>query len=197
MVSHHVTVPRQLNANYSLLGRLIRRSVKDLHYAEGILILTIALISIGMVVSFYVAWAFIEPLLATDATGQLAESYALAQFGSVVFLILVAFIGFKPTLEITVEDYCIHINQGSQRLLLLTSEVLQAEIITATQFHQHYRKYINTRAFYNRLNDQLLLLETENGPVILGVSEEDQATLLDALRSSASAEDKVLFEFVA
>ena len=197
MVARHVTVPKRLDANYSLLGRLIRRSVNDYHYAEGILILSIAMISIVMVVLFYVAWAFVEPALATDSTGQLAEYYAMAQFGSAVFLVLIAFIGFKPKLEITIEDYCIHIKHGSQKLVLLTSEVLQTEIISASQFHKHYRKYVNTRAFYNRLNDHLLLLDTTNGPVILGLSEEHQATLLSALRSSASTESNTIFEFVA
>lgn len=197
MVSHHITVPRKLNANYSLLGRLIRRSVRDSHFAEGILILTIALLCIGLVVSFYIMWAFIQPIVEADSTGQTAIYYFIAQVGSFLLLVLTAFLGLKPGVEITVDEQCLHINQGKERLLLLQSEIEQVEIITSLQYHQHYRKYENTRAFFSRLTDRLMLLTTEHGPVILGVSDEDQATLLEALRSSASAETTTSFEFVA
>ena len=197
MVSHHTTVSKNLNANYSILGRLIRRSVKDTHFAEGILILTIALLSISLVVSFYIGWAFAQPFIEADATGQTAIYYFLAQVVSFSLLFLGVFLGFKPKLEVTMDHQCVQIKQGSRRLLLLTTEIDRTEIISSTEYYQHYSKYANTRAFYNRLPEELLLLETENGPVILGVSIEDQATLQEALRSSASAETNVTFEFVA
>ena len=197
MVSRHVSVPKKLNANYSILGRIIRRSVQDTHYAEGILILTIALLCISIVVAFYIAWAFVQPFVEADATGQTAVYYFLAQIASFILLFTAAFLGFKPKLEITIEPHCLHIKQGDHRLLLLNSEIQSTQVISALQYHQHYRKYSSTKAFYNRLSDHLLLLETENGPIILGVSEEDQATLLETLRSSASAETNTVFEFVA
>lgn len=197
MVSHRISLSQNLNANYSILGRLIRRAVRDTHYAEGILILTIALLSISMIVFFYIGWAFVEPIITADESGQAAAYYFFGQLGSFVMLFMVALLGFKPGLKIAIEDHCLHIKQGQKRLIVLYSEVHQAEHISSTEYHQHYRKYLNTRAFYNRLSDNLLLLNTESGPVILGLSEEDQATLLGALRSSATQENKLSFEFVA
>lgn len=197
MVSHRISRSRNLNANYSVLGRLIRRSVKDAHYAEGILILTIALLCISMVVFFYIGWAFVEPIITADTSGQAAAYYFFGQLGSFLLLFFVALLGFKPGLEIDVDAHCLHIKQGKQRMLVLFNEIQHADSISAKEFHQHYRKYINTRAFYNRLSGNLLLLDTDNGPVILGLSEEDQATLRGALRSSASQENKLSFEFVA
>ena len=148
-------------------------------------------------VAFYIAWAFVQPFVEADATGQTAVYYFLAQIGSFVSLFTAAFLGFKPKLEITIDPHCLHIKQGDHKLLLLNSEVQSTQVISALQYHQHYRKYSRTKSFYNRLSDHLLLLETENGPVILGVSEEDQATLLETLRSSASTKTNTVFEFVA
>ena len=197
MVPHHSTASRTFNANYSILGRIIRRSVRDAHYAEGILILTIALIFISLIVFFYIGWAFAEPIIAADTSGRYEVYYFLAQIGSFGLLSMLTLIGLKPKLEVSLDNQSIHIKQGRKQLFLLTSDILRVDVISAKQFHQHYRKYVNTKAFYTRLSSPLLLMETANEPVILGVSEDEQATLLEAIRSSASTENNLSLEFVA
>ena len=179
-----------------MLGRVIRRSVRDQHFAEGLLILSIAILLIVMVVSFYVAWAFVQPIVETDPSGQSAIYYYLSQISAFSFLFLVAILGFKPSLKVSLQDGCLHIKQGKLKLLLLESEIVSAEPITALRFHRHYRKYAKTMAFFNRLSDRLLLLNTTKGPVILGLPERDQATLLRTLRSPATTENEISLEFV-
>ena len=196
-MSHSFTVPHRLNANYSLLGRIIRRSVKDAHVAEGVLILTIALLAILTVVGFYIAWAFVQPIVESDTTGTTALIFFLSQAGSLLLFLLISFAGIKPSIKIVFQDQFLQIEQGSHNLLLLVSEIESAEFISAIQFHRHYRKYLSTRSFFNQLPDTLLLLNTARGPIVLGIREEDQATLLDALRSSASENTQKSLAFVA
>ncbi|NNF58181.1 MAG: hypothetical protein HKN04_08055, partial [Rhodothermaceae bacterium] len=46
------------------------------------------------------------------------------------------------------------------------------ERITADACHRHWRRYAATQAFVNRLPDELLLLRTTSGPVVLGLAPD-------------------------
>jgi hypothetical protein len=49
--------------------------------------------------------------------------------------------------------------------------------VTALEFHRHYRKYSQTRVFINNLKAPLVLLKTEEGPVVLELPEPHEASL--------------------
>ncbi len=171
-----------------MLGRWINHYVKDRDRAEGILILGVALTSILLIVGFYIGWVIVQPAAEADPTGATALAYFAAQLITVVVFLLVTVIGFKPALTVTVEDHSLLITQGKKKRHIALSVITSVSTITPLQFHRHYRKYRDTQSFFNKIEGDLLLLTTAEGPIVIGLNQQDLATLLSSLRSSASLE---------
>ena len=176
----------QFDANYSLLGRLIYRKVNDRTYSEGLLVLSVALLLIVLVAGFYIAWAFVKPVVEADLSGRSEFIYFAVQAGTFGLLFVLTLVGRKPALSVSLNGDRLDIQQGERSLTLSIDRIDSVSQISSTLFHRHYRKYRKTEAFYGRLSDQLLLISTQGSPVILGLDMKDQATLLRALRSSAT-----------
>ena len=178
------TIRRRFHIGHSLLARQIRNRVSDEHYAEGIFILALSMLGIGLVVLFYLAWAGLEPLFIANPenTTSLTTSFFLGQVGAGLLFFLICLLGYKPGVDISLSDEQLVIEQGKTVRRIPVRAIRNVSSISALQYHRHYRKYQNTQSFFVRLPAVLLLLTTDTGPVVLGTLPEQQQELVSLLQ---------------
>ncbi len=184
-MSLSLIVQRRFHAGYSLLGCLIRKRVSDEHYAEGIFILALSMIGVGLVLFFYLGWAVVQTAIQAfpERAEDLIFMYLMGQVAASILFFATCLFGFKPAVKVTVTGRQIDIRQGRRRHVVSLDNIQSISSISALLFHQHYRRYKNTKGFYGRLPAELLLIETDSDPVVLGLSFEGQKTLTSRLES--------------
>lgn len=163
-----LTAPPAWHPASSLLGRALRRGVADERQAESLYIVAVALVAVGMALLEQWGWMRWEaaPLaygLGLGAVWLLAGATCLA--------------GWRPRLHVRVLAGRLEIRRGDEELVLVCAQVESAERVSAAVYHRHWRSYAATRAFVNRLGEEVLLLRTAYGPVVLGLPAADLARL--------------------
>lgn len=179
-----LTIPRSFCLPASPLGRLIRRWAHDRRQAESIYFVVVALVLCFATLAGQWGW------IAFGTTPEGTPS--LAFFGvQVIGGLLVAttcLIGWRPAVAITARDEALDVRQGNEAISLHYGRITSVERITAEAYHLHWRRFAATRAFVNRLPDDLLLLHTASGPVVLGLPPSDldhlEAHLAERLTSA-------------
>ena len=166
-----------------MLGRWLRRAIGDERRAEAYFILVLSGLIVGVILFQYVAWAWLGATILADPTGSVAVAFWLMQLGSVVGSVLLAVVGFQPAIRIVATPAGIQLQQGKTVIALHPEDITSVETISALTFHRHYRRYAATRSFVNRIEDELLLLHTSDGPLVLGLSAADHARLLPHLKT--------------
>ena len=184
-------VSHRFHAGYSLLGRLIRRRVNDEHYAEGIYILALAMIGVGLVLLFFLAWSVFRGVVAPELAqfNEFVYIYSFSQLGAGLLFFLTCLWGRKPALEVELTADQLTVSQGEDWLSIPRRHIQKISCISALEFHRHYRTYAETRSFFVRIPSHLLLLSTDAGPVVLGMPVDDQKILKDHLSKKPAPAD--------
>ena len=166
-------IPRSLYPPASLLGRLVRRGARDARQAESLYVVTAALVLCLATLSSQWGW------IGWGTDPDTAVAYFVAQVVGGVLLVGTCLLGWRPRVVVAAHERKLDVQQGAEALSLHYGQVASAERITAEAYHRHWRRYAATRAFVGRLPEELLLLRTEAGPVVLGLAAPD----LDRLES--------------
>ena len=179
---------RRFHPGYSLLGRWLRRSVGDRRRAEALHILIGTGFALALVLAHFVASTFwppaAQPMLYTAVLG-----------GALALALGLGVVGFQPTLAVVCRDKAgeLHLQQGADRLTVPYDAIESVEPISALRFHRHERRYAATHVFIGSLGDEVLLLRTGRGPVVIGLdAAADQSALaehLETARAAARTED--------
>lgn len=178
-------IPRRFHPGYSLLGRWLRRATGDARQAEALLIVALAGLLLLLAGGQTLAWTFLQDTLKAAPRSPEATAFWLAQFGMALGYVLFGLLGFQPPITITCTPSKLTLRQGARTLVLPYHAITSAVLVSALHFHRHWRRYAATHVFVNRIPDSLLLLRTTSGPVVLGLSAEDQAALLEHLEAQA------------
>ena len=175
---------------YALLGRRLRRQTDDSLQAESLLILIVAGLTLGALLVQQFAWALLRDAVLADPFGPWALGFWASQLAVGAAFAVGAVWGFKPgvTVTCTPTAVCIRPDGGPETAVPL-DEVTAVRRLDARVFHRHYRRYRRTRVFVNRIEDEVVLLRTPDGPVILGLSEPDRTAFLDLLAPRPTAAD--------
>ena len=136
---------------------------------------------LALLLGQFLAWALLQPTLTAAPTGTASLLFWLAQVGGGAVCILLCLVGFKPGLLVAISGDILHVEQGGRALELPLETVTAARTISALRFHQHYARYAATHVFVSRLPDEVLLLETTDAPVIIGLFPDDRTALLRML----------------
>lgn len=176
-------IPRRFNPTYSLLGRWIQHLVHDERRAEVYFIIVLCSFALALLLTQYLAWALLQPLLFADPSGSAALTFWLFQLGSFLVGGLTCVLGFKPSITIASHPHALHFTQGRTTTTLPYTEIREIETLSALRYHRHYRRYAATRSFVNRIEPLLLLLHTSTGPVVIGLQGEELTTLKAYLES--------------
>lgn len=178
-------IPRSLYPPAALLGQLIRRVARDARQAESLYVVAAALVlCVGMLAS---QWGWIA--FGTDP--DTAVAYFAAQVVGGALLVGTCLVGWRPHVVVTAHERKLDVQQGAEALSLHYGRIASVERITADAYHRHWRRYAATRAFVGRLPDELLLLRTVAGPVVLGLTAPDldrlEAHLADRVEAPVDA----------
>lgn len=172
---------RTFHPYHSLLGRLLRWATGDRLRGEATFILTLTGLALLVLLAHYLGWALLQPVIERDNTQAWQMGFWFAQIGSVLLLIAVGIIGFRPPVTAQVRDGELTLSQGSRSLSLSLRDVEEATFISTRLYHIHYRHYAATHVFIGTLDDEVLLLRTSGEPVVVGLPEDDQFALAEAL----------------
>lgn len=164
-----LTIPRSLHLPASPLGRGVRRWAHDARQAESLYFVALALML--CLATLAGQWGWIVYGTTPDGAPSLTF-FAIQVVGGLV-LGATCFLGWRPRVVVTARDEILDVRQGDEALSLHHGRIAAVERITAEDYHRHWRRYAATRAFVNRLPDELLLLRTASGPVVLGLAAPD------------------------
>ncbi|NBC19043.1 MAG: hypothetical protein GVY18_17210 [Bacteroidetes bacterium] len=180
------TIPRRFHPAYSLLGRWMRQWLDDERRAEALFIIVLSLLALALLLAQYLAWALLQPAIEAAPEGSTAIAFWIGQVGAVVLVVGFCVIGFEPAITVTADEHALHLQQKGTTLALPYDAIEAVDTITALRYHRHWRCYAATHDFVNRPDGDLLLLRTDEGPVVLGLAPDDREALLDHLDARRS-----------
>lgn len=172
--------------SYSLLGRLVRYGTGDRLRGEALFIVTLTGLGLALLMSHYLGWALLKPVLTENPSWQLL--FWAGQLASVAALSAIGLLGVRPGVTVHCTATGIELEQGSRSATVPYDDIEQIETVAATQYHRHYRRYAATRVFVGELGDEVLLLRTSQGPVALSLADPEEQAALHAHLDTAEAE---------
>jgi len=173
--------PRSYHPSASVLGRIIRGWTGDRLRGEALYLVTLTGLILALLMTHYLGWALLKPTLTAHPTWQAA--FWGGQVASVLVLLGLGLIGFRPPVRVTCRPETVTIQQGDRSCTLAPSTIEDTTLLSARTYHRHYRRYARTRVFISSMPDEVLCLHTDDGPVIIALSSQDAHTaLLDHLR---------------
>ncbi len=168
-----------------MLGRAVRAWVNDRLRGEALFIVALTGLSLLLLMSHYLGWALLKPTLLANPSWQ--AIFWGGQVVSILALIGAGLVGFRPAVQVKCHPNTVVLTQGDQSCTLSYSSIEEIDRISARRYHRHYRRYAATQVFASHLPDEVLLLRTEDGPVIVALSDpEAQGALLDRLEALRS-----------
>ena len=95
----------------------------------------------------------------------------IAQAGAAVVFFSTCLLGRQPRIDVVLEESTLEVSSAGGAFRIPLDSVTRVQRIDAQLYHRHYRRYERVLTFVNRIPDQLLLIETVERPVVLGLSE--------------------------
>jgi hypothetical protein len=148
---------------------LVRHRAHDARQAESLYFVALALVL--CLATLAGQWGWI--VYGTTPDGSPSLAFFATQVVGGLALVATCLLGWRPRVVVTARDEVLDVRQGAEALSLHHGRIASVERITAAAYHRHWRRYAATRAFVNRLPDELLLLHTASGPVVLGLAAPD------------------------
>lgn len=177
--------PRTYHPSYSLLGRAVRAWATDRLRGEALFIVSFSGLCLGVLLAHYLGWALLEPLLAAHPSWQ--TMFWGGQLVSLLGLVGVGLVGSRPEVQVECRRTAVVFQQGARRCRVPYADVHGAERISARRYHRHHRRYAATRVFVSVLPEEVLLVRTETGPIVVALPDpEAQTTLQDHLTPAAA-----------
>lgn len=181
--------PPSYHPSHSLLGRSLRRWTGDRLRGEAVFVVVLTGLTLVLLMTHYLGWALLSPLFSTNPVWQ--TYFWIAQGASVLLLGGAGLIGFRPAVQVRCLPEVLHLTQGDRTRSVPHEAIYDVDIISARQYHRHYRRYTATDIFISHLPDRVLLVRTAQGPIVLALSDPDaQASLLDLLKARHRGEDE-------
>jgi hypothetical protein len=182
-------IPGRFHPGYSMLGRWLRRRTGDARQAEAYLIVVAAAFGLVLLLAPALAASFLEAGTQAGRAGGLRPDvvFWLAELGALLLAGLVGGLGFEPAVTVTCAADHLLLRQGTSTCRIPYDALRSVEPLPRLLFHRHYRRYAATRVFATRLPDPLLLLQTPEGPVVVGLAAPDAAALAAFLGERTNA----------
>jgi len=179
--------PRTYHPSYSLLGRAFRRWVGDRLRSEALFLVTVSGLLLGLLMVHYLGWALLQPMMTGANASEWQIGFWIGQVASVLLVTAIGLIGFRPGVTVQLTTDGITLQQGNESARLDRDRIDTVRLISARLYHQHYRHYARTRIFAGKTATEVLLLDTDDGPVIVALeSMDDLITLHDHLTQAVT-----------
>ena len=170
--------PPRLHAYYSLLGRILRRRVRDSRQAEAYILIALASLAVVLILAQFFTWTWL----------QAYPSWAWAIWiGEVALYAGLCLLGFAPAIHVTTTPSHVELRQGRRMRALRYSEIVGCASVSALRYHREYRPYAHVQPFMNRMTPRVLVVRTPAAVVAVGLPPGD----LDALGAIISERQRV------
>ena len=187
-VTRTLEAPRTYRPSASLLGRAIQAWTNDRLRSEALYLVTMTGLTLLLLMAHYLGWALLSSTLSPTPAWE--RLFWGVQVGSVLVLIGLGLVGFRPAVCVTCRPHAVTLQQGDQTRALSPPDIQDVRLISAQRYHRHHRHYAATQVFASAISEQVLCIRTGDGPVVVALPEPAaQAALvdhLDALTASAS-----------
>jgi hypothetical protein len=167
---------RSYDPSYSLLGRLLRSWTGDRLRGEALFIVVLTGLALALLMAHYLGWALLKPVLLENPSWQML--FWAGQLVSVAVLAGVGLVGLRPGVTVNCTPDGIDLGQGGRTHSLSYGAIEGVVSISATRYHRHYRRYAATKVFVGPLGDEVLLLRTAGGPVVISLADPDEQEAL-------------------
>ncbi len=174
---------RCYDPSYSLLGRALRRWTRDRLRGEALFLVALTGLALVLLMTHYLGWALLQSYLAEQPTRQLV--FWGGQLASGVLWGGIGLVGFRPGVTATCTSNTLTLEQSGRTRTVPYDSIDETRVISATRYHRHYRRYAATSVFVGRLADDVLLLRTERGPVVVGLTPAEAHEELQRLIESS------------
>jgi hypothetical protein len=178
--------PRSYDPTYSLLGRLLRSWTGDRLRGEALFVVVLTALALVLLMAHYLGWALLKPMLTANPSWQML--FWAGQLVSVAVLAAVGLVGLRPGVTVQCTATGLDLEQGGRTETVSYDAVEAVDAISATQYHRHYRRYAATQPFVGSLSDEVLLLRTPRGPVVISLADPDEQAALHAHVETAEAD---------
>lgn len=179
--------PRSFDPSYSLLGRAFRSWTGDRRRGEALYIVALTGLALVLLMSHYLGWALLQSTLADNSSWQML--FWAGQLASGAVWAVLGLVGFRPGVMVSCARSTVTLEQGGRSRTVPYDAIEDVDVISATTYHRHYRRYAATTVFVGALSDEVLLLRTADGPIVVALPDaDDRATLrrhLDTARVEA------------
>jgi hypothetical protein len=168
--------PRTFDPRYSLLGRAFRSWTGDRLRGEALYVVAMTGLALALLMGHYLGWALLKSTLAASPSGQ--TLFWASQLASGLAWAGLGLVGIRPAVTVTCTATGLDLEQGGRTRHVAYDALEAVETVAATAYHRHYRRYAATAVFVGALPDEMLLLRTDRGPVVVGLADpDDQAAL--------------------
>jgi hypothetical protein len=138
---------------------------------EALYIVALTGLAVALLMTHYLGWALLQPILADNPSWQML--FWAGQLASGVVWGIVGLVGIRPGVTVSCNASTVKFHQGGRTYAVPYDGLDRVTLISATTYHRHYRRYAATKVFVSRVPDELLLLRTPHGPVVVGLPDAD------------------------
>lgn len=178
--------PRSYRPSASLLGRALRAWTNDRLRGESLYLVAMTGLVLALLMAHYLGWALLSSVLSVQPAAQ--ALFWGVQVGSVLALIGVGLVGFRPAVRVTCRPDGVTLHQGDRTCVLSPTDIEDVTLISAQRYHRHYRRYAATHVFVSAVPEEVLCVRTADGPVVVALPDADaRAALMDQLEALPSA----------
>ncbi|MEM6783302.1 MAG: hypothetical protein AAF624_06160 [Bacteroidota bacterium] len=174
--------PRSFHPPSSLLGRGLQRWIGDPLRAEATYWIVLVFVVAVAVMGTQWGWLWLRDVTTPETFLDTAVWYAAAQAAALVLFVLVGYVGWRPTVTVTLTDETLRIQQGPTALEVARGTLRTVRPIDATEEHRTLRRRADVRRFVAKAYDPLLVLDVEDAlPVVLALPDAERARFEHAL----------------
>ncbi len=189
-LAHSWQVRPRFSCTHSLLGLLIRRLVKDVRLAEAVVLVVLPSLILVIILLQFLAWTWLAPVIEADVSGPVAARFFEAQiWGAAVFL-LTCIAGWVPGVRVQLRGECLEVRQGRRARSLHLSLIVHSVTVTMLQWHREYRPYEEVEAYVSRLTSRVLMLDTNEVQIAIGLHRSDCDELAKLLSEHMAARER-------
>jgi len=176
---------RRYDPSESLLGRAFRRWTGDRLRGEAFFLVALTGLALIILMVHYLGWALLEPYLSGSWARQMVFWGGQLLLGAL--WAATGLLGFRPGVRVTCTSDGLEVEQGSRVRSLAYDAIDEIGLISGVRYHRHYRLYAATAVYASHVGDDVLLLRTDEGPIVIALADvEAQRALKDQLETACT-----------
>ena len=157
----------------------MRAHVSDARKGEAIYLLALTLLLFLLAMVQNVMWAATQSMPA--GSPSVVAVYWIGQLLAAALCFGVGVVGFRPGVFVRFDESALVVEQAGSTWVVPHTHIERVTTIPMLTFHRHYRRYARTRAFIGAPESHVVLIETREAPLVLGLQAEAREVLVGML----------------